>query len=375
MIPVARKNLFHNPARLAVALGGVIFGVVLTLVELGILMGFLQNSTKIIDRSPADLWILAPGTQNQDMAHPIPERVAERVGGMPGVAWAEHSIMAWGVWKGEDGKEENVEIVGVELDGHVGIPFDVDPLVAARLREPGTVLLDRAECARLGVHEPGTVIELWGRRAEVVGFTEGGRAFTTAAMLVASYEQSKEYIFTPMKGKTIFVQVKVQPAFDIEAVRESLQERIEGVEVLTSAEFRFRTQWYWLVTTGVGTGFLISALMGLLVGGAIVAQVLYANVMESLKEFAVMKAMGANTQRLLALLMEQALYIGLVGCTIGMTLASLTGRLVAATETPMHLPWQLSAAALGTTVLFCILASLIPARTLLRLEPAAVFMG
>jgi putative ABC transport system permease protein len=375
VISIARKNLFYNRTRLAVALGGVVFGVVLTLIQIGILLGFLNNATVVIDKSPADLWIMAPGTQNQDMAHPIPERTVERARATPGVEWAVNSIVAWGVWRGKDGKEENVEIVGVDLDGPVGIPYKVDPAVAARLREYGTVLLDDAEKKRLNVEHAGEVIELWGRRAEVVGFTQGGRSFTTAPMLVAAYDQAKEYLFTPMADKTIFVQVKAKPGVKVSVVQENLRQRLDGVEVLTAAEFRFRSKWYWLVTTGVGTGFLISALMGFLIGGAIVAQVLYANVVEHLKEYAVLKALGASPKRLVGILLEQALYVGFGGCGLAAIIAAVLGRVVEATQTPIWIPWYLIACSFFVTLAVCLTAAWVPAAKLRKLEPAMVFMG
>lgn len=375
MIPVAFKNLLHNRARLAVALGGVSFSVVLTLIELGILLGFLKNATAVIDRTPAELWVMAPQTPNQDMSHPISDRIAGQTRSVPGVAWAENLIFDWGVWKGADGRQENVQIIGIDLDGHIPLPLIAEKEDLEKLRRPNTVLLDTAERKRLGVDRVGVQAELWGRRAEVVGFTRGGRTFTTAAILVAQYDQAKEFTFTPMGGQTSFVQVKVADGHKIEDVQERLRERLAGVEVLTGAEFRARTIRYWLVTTGVGTGFLISALMGLLVGGAVVAQVLYANVVENLKEFGVMKALGASPWWQTGLLLEQAAYVGLGGCALGLLSSAGLARLVEATQTPIWMPWPLMLCALGVAVLICLAASMVPAAKLLRLEPAAVFMS
>ena len=51
---------------------------------------------------------------------------------------------------------------------------------------------------------------------------------------------------------------------------------------------------YWLTRTGIGISFGLAALLGLMVGLAVVAQTLYASVTERLKEFGTLKAMGAG---------------------------------------------------------------------------------
>ena len=51
---------------------------------------------------------------------------------------------------------------------------------------------------------------------------------------------------------------------------------------------------FWLTRTGIGISFGLAALLGLLVGLAVVAQTLYASVTERIKEFGTLKAMGAD---------------------------------------------------------------------------------
>jgi putative ABC transport system permease protein len=64
---------------------------------------------------------------------------------------------------------------------------------------------------------------------------------------------------------------------------------------------------YWLTRTGIGISFGLAAILGLLVGLAIVAQTLYASVKERIKEFATLKAMGADNRCIGRFLVSQAL--------------------------------------------------------------------
>ena len=61
MPPLAQRNLFHDKIRLTVTLTGIVFAVVLIVVELGLFVGFTQTTSSLIDHSGADLWVTAFG--------------------------------------------------------------------------------------------------------------------------------------------------------------------------------------------------------------------------------------------------------------------------------------------------------------------------
>ena len=57
MPPLAQRNLFHDKVRLTVTLTGIVFAVVLIVVELGLFVGFTVTTSSLIDHSNADLWV------------------------------------------------------------------------------------------------------------------------------------------------------------------------------------------------------------------------------------------------------------------------------------------------------------------------------
>ncbi len=54
MPPLARRNLFHDKVRLAVTLTGIVFAVVLIVVELGLFVGFTETTSSLVDHSGAE---------------------------------------------------------------------------------------------------------------------------------------------------------------------------------------------------------------------------------------------------------------------------------------------------------------------------------
>ena len=51
MPPLARRNLFHDKVRLIVTVTGIVFAVVLIVVELGLFVGFTETTSSLIDHS------------------------------------------------------------------------------------------------------------------------------------------------------------------------------------------------------------------------------------------------------------------------------------------------------------------------------------
>lgn len=373
-VPVARRNLFHNRRRLAAALAGVIFAVVLVNMEVGILLGFIANSTSFIDRMPADVWIMARGTPNFDMCQPIAEPTLQRVRAVGGVAWAEKMLVEWSTWKTADGTEEEIEVVGLPPGGNLAVPWTPDPPEASRLLEPRGVIVDRGEQARLGVRGVGDNAEMSGRRVRVVGFTTGLRSFTTTPYAIMRHADAAASS-AAAADSTSYILVKAAQGISPAQMRDRLRRELGNLDVLTTDEWRRRTQGYWLFTTGVGTAFLMAALLGFMVGGAVVGQVLYAMVMEQRAEFGVLKAMGAGRGFLGRVVLGQAALIGTIGYVAGMLATVLVFFLMRSTGTPMILTGELTAGCFGAVVVVCLVAAVLPMAKMIRLEPALVFRG
>jgi len=89
MPPLARRNLFHDKVRLTVTLTGIVFSLVLIVVEMGLFVGFTVTTSSIIDKSNADLWIVSRHTPYIEQGAPFSERKLYQVLATPGVASAE----------------------------------------------------------------------------------------------------------------------------------------------------------------------------------------------------------------------------------------------------------------------------------------------
>lgn len=110
------------------------------------------------------------------------------------------------------------------------------------------------------------------------------------------------------------------------------------------------------------------------VGGASIANYMYANVYERRQEIAILMAMGAASGFVLRLFLMKALVIGIVGGVagffIGTAMAVYLGPLIAGIPV-LPMP-SLLAGAIGISVALTMIASLFPALRATRLDPSTV---
>ena len=114
--------------------------------------------------------------------------------------------------------------------------------------------------------------------------------------------------------------------------------------------------------------------MGFIVGMSICYQVLYSDVSDRLAEFATLKAMGYSNAWLFRRVVEQAVYLALLGYAAGLVVSLLAFRLVhAATGLPTVFRPTTAAVVLLLTLLMCVLSGAFAARRLVAADPAQLY--
>src|SRR5262249_13903576 len=169
--------------------------------------------------------------------------------------------------------------------------------------------------------------------------------------------------------------VRVRPGTDLERLRTAIQAAMPpGVHVLTKPGLVAREQAFWDKVAPIGTVLSIGVVMGFIVRMAICYQVLYADIGDRLGEFATLKAMGYSSSWLFLRVVEQAVYLALLGYVAGVLVSLLTFRVVhAATGLPMLFRPTTAAIVLLLTVLMCIFSGAFAARRLVAADPAQLY--
>lgn len=371
---LAWRNLVHDKVRLTVTLTGIVFAVVLIVVQLGLFLGFTTATSGLIDRSNADLWITAPQVPYIETGVDFSERKAYLAMATPGVERVSKYIARFSQWKRPDGRQESVFVVGFEPGRDLGGPWNVVAGNPEDLAVPDNVFVDELYRDKLGVTHIGQTVEIRGRRARVAGFTRGIRSFTTAPYVFTSFKSAQDYAGV-REDQTVFLLVKAAPGTDLTALSAALEASIADVDVVTNARFASMTRFYWMFTTGAGVAVLLAAVLGLVVGVVVVAQTIYATTMDHLKEYGTLKAMGATNAYLYRIILQQAVLSAFAGYALGMVVSVFVVRGSAQGGAAILLPGWMALAMLGLTLVMCVSAAFVSINKVTRLDPAMVFKG
>jgi putative ABC transport system permease protein len=372
---LARKLLLHDRLRFTVAIAGVSVSVMLVLVQVGLYFGFMETASSLIDASRADIWVGKKGNDAFEFATPFDERAYYKVASVPGVKRAERVIINFAQFKLADGGDLGVQVVGVETPpGEVPLlgPWNVIAGDAHRLTEPGAIVVDRSEYAKLHIDRVGHLTEVSGVRAEVVALTSGIRSFTTSPIVFTDVRTARSYLRQLGDEAVTYVLVDVADGEDVDSVKARIT-ALPHLAAYTRSEMSSRTRTYWSSRTGVGAGFFTTAVLGIIVGFVVVGQILYSGTLQYIREYGTLKAMGARNSAVVNVILAQAMISAALGFVVGGGLAVAMKAAMAGANLTVALSPELYAATAVITAVMCAFAALLSIVKVLRLDPASVF--
>ena len=370
---LAIKAMLADRGKLLTSLLGIAFSVVLVNLQGGLLLGLIQKASLLVDYGQADIWVGHQHMTNVDMGTFIPERWIHRIRGIEGVDKAEPYVVMFAQATMPDGRFENVVVVGSEPGSLLGNAWVMDDGDARAIRQPDSVLVDVCDAARLGNPRVGDVREINGQRARIVGMTRGIVSFTTNPYVFTTLDRARDRytVGVPPDGCSYFL-VKAKPGVDPKALAQRIRERVPGLDAYDRQTYSWMCMEFWLMRTGIGISFGLAAVLGLLVGLAVVAQTLYASVNERLKEFGTLKALGADGPCIARFLLTQAMGTAFLGSLVGLGCSGFIGRVMSTPRAPVVLTYAVAAGSVTLIVVVCLLAAWLPYWRIRRIDPASV---
>ena len=366
------KMMLHDKLKMLGTLVGVIFAVLLANQQLATFMGLLSKNVLFLRNSGADVWIAPPGTNQFQAGKQLGDFALMRARVTEGVEWAEPLILGAATVATPVGGAEPVTLIGVHLPIRGGGPWNIVAGSAAALARPDTMIFEDADREKLGGLNLGSLREVSGHKIQVGGFTYGLIPFGPS-FAFAGYDLARELLKTP-RDRNNFVMVKVRPGVDPKRIATDLQATLgTDVKVMTRDEYMTNIYWYLLKSTPIGITFGTSTLFGLIVGFVIVSLSMFSAVVDNLREFGTLKALGATTADLAKLLFVQSVAYAIVGSTIGLALVSNLANAIRTPRLALVLLPQTFAGTFVVMTVLCVIASSLALFRLHRLEPAMVF--
>jgi putative ABC transport system permease protein len=364
-VPLARRNVLADRRRLIVSVFGVGAALALAVLVRALWLGTLAQTSVFVDNVEADLFVVEAGTQSLFYESSVlPASDVARVAALEGVSRADGALTRWVILDLHESKVP-VVVLGAAPD-RPGSPWSL----AAGHAPTGEreLALDRslAEEHGLGL---GDEMPLLGETFTIVGLSDGTRSWMGGGYLFLTDRAARDLLGGAPVASVVLV------AADDPTSTASAIERDAGLTVLTPAELAANDQEFLTGVMRLPVDLMVA--IAFAAGTMIVALTVYTAVVEQFREYGIVAAMGAGRWRIARLVFGQTVAVTALGIAVSVPLYVAASRLIL--ELRPQFAFQVSIGlAVGVVAaagVMALLAAIVPARRLLRLDPATVYRG
>jgi putative ABC transport system permease protein len=370
---IAFANLLQQRLRFVVAVAGTAMPILLLLLQLALVQAVRKEVTLLYRSFDFDL-VLMPATYEYMFSGGVFDRVRlSQARAVDGVADSFSLNVRDGAWTGQDLRRSPILVIGVDDKPS----FIADPQIRdgiAGLKTGNQVLADRFSGSSLGPLTPGTTAKLDDRQVTVAGqFSLGMFFYASGAAMMRNANLPQ--LTGDSSGSVSLGLIAVKPGYDPEIVRRELAEALPpDIRVLSRAELLDEEQRFFLSTKPLGIMVEVGMIVAFLAGAVMLWQVLSAEIMRRLGEFATLGAMGYGPPFILGVGFCETFLLGLAAF---LPAAVIGGLILEGLELATHLPsWPdlgLWLELLAIVLLMCAFCGISVARRIARAQPASLF--
>jgi putative ABC transport system permease protein len=375
ILQLAYKLLVNDKAKFTALLIGITFAVFLMMFVTSMLIGVLNHASATVINIGANMWVMDPAVQTIANSIGMPDYVLDGVRSMQGVKYAVPLYSGGALVKLPDGAYQSVTVVGLDDTSLLGRPELIQGKIEDIYAENAFIAVQDAEFPKLENPHIGSELQLNDHRGVIVGIakvsTSGLFGIPT---LYTTYERAIQYIPNP-RYTISYVLVEPKAPSDIQRIKQQVSAL--GYRALTKEEFMQKTSDFYKYQTGVGINIVIMTVISFIVGLSISGQTFYTFILENLERFGALKAIGARSRELVAMILFQAAFTSLTGYGLGVGLCTLLiwlARFRLPDYAAMVTYFNLSIAFV-MVLLIAGISSYIGVRKVLRIEPFEIFRG
>ncbi|BAZ48461.1 DevC protein [Nostoc sp. NIES-4103] len=379
--PLAWRQLMKEKTRLAVAVAGITFADMLMFIQLGFQSALFDASVKPHRSLQADLVLINPQFQTLFAVKSFSRERLYQALAYEGVQSVTSLYIGSGQWRNPETRLDRTILVwGIDP---TQTTFNLPEIQQNQyhLKQLYQVLFDQA-----GRPEYGTIgdmfqktgnlqTELNNKAISVKGLFSNGASFAADGNVIVSDSTFLQLFPQRQRDRIEVGLINLKPGADPEKVRSQLATGLPNdVRVLTLEGFAEVEKQYWENGTAIGFIFTLGTAVGFIVGIVIVYQILYSDVSDHLPEYATLKAMGYTDRYLLGVLLQEALFLAILGFLPGFILSfGLYQVTYAATMLPIFMKTERAIRVWILTVIMCSFSGAIAMRKLRSADPADVF--
>jgi putative ABC transport system permease protein len=337
MDSLVASNIRQRPTRTLISVAGVALGVLLVVLNTGLVEGMLNDRIRRERGIGAEIQfgreasMLSPSSSN-----PVDVRYADRLRKIQGVK--QVSPVGYYVQSGNSGL--GIEIVeGVEFDSYSAIT-GIKVVEGHPFQSDEDVLIDefKARHSRLGV---GSEIQVFGKMMKVAGIYSP-QVGSRIKMSLGALQRA-----LGAENKCFSILVKVEDPDKQAEVQQRINDELPGNKVILTRDLGLD---YGREIPGI-RGFVRAVLaLSIVVSSLVILLAMYTTITERTREIGILKSLGAPKRYIIGVIEKEALAISLIGVVVGLVLAIIAGWALERATTlqlEFHWSWVLRAALIG----------------------------
>lgn len=368
MLLIALRNLFQEKSRLLVSLAGVALSITLILSLFAIYQGAIVRDLRFLQESPADIFVLRKGMSNLYRGiSVVPLDQLKLIEQETGVAKVIPVISLRPTIEHEVG-QFSLFVTGFDPADLDQGPWEV--LEGNQEIQENEILISTVLAKKLNKQIGDDIAFSDSDHAwKVAGLVPGASSFGIHYAWISAAAAQKLSI---VPGSVNFGYVKISSGEDGPKLAEKLQEKYPNLSI------RSKQKTLEVAKTDLDSSFLpilkVILTIAVLVGTAVIGLTMYTATVDKHREIGILKAIGLSNQQLYGIVFLQTMLTTLIGLILGFGLTLAAGWLVVnVLDLPFVLQTRSILNALILVIAMGLIASLLPVRRLVSIDPAEVF--
>jgi putative ABC transport system permease protein len=373
-ILIAGANLLQRRLRLIVALAGTAVPIVLLMMQIAFLNGAREQVTRFYDFFDFDLIVVSSAYQFLVESGNFPRVRLTQAAAADGVDATYVINIANAGWTNTQ-TERNYPALLFGLDDNPS--FVRNPQVRAGLAALGpgrSILVDAYSTAGYGNVAAGSEGELNNFDVSIAGQFQLGSFFYSDGSAIVRNTDFPSYV--PADPLNVnFGLIRLSADADAGDVRNRIRANLaDDVRVLTRDEFIAAERAFFITTKPIGIMMQTSMWIAFLVGSIILLQVISTDVVNRMKEFATMKAMGFSPEFVFGVGLTQALLLAGGAFVVATAVSAIILAIVeAATHLSGGSPVYILGLSAAIVLTMTILAVVVVVRRIANADPAELY--
>ena len=389
MFRVAIEMLMHDKTKYIGLFIGIGFTAFLVTFSMSFLAGFMSRGFALVSENPsANVWVMDSAVSSPEATVNMSDASLGLVRGVKGVEYASALYIGDATARFANGNFQKFQVIGVDDATLSGAPKS-----ASSLRLPDSVIVDSGgtsgklqtplhkkdmwshdgshlHVATRELHH-GDKLLINDKRVIVADVSHTIARFPPRPLLYTTQSNFKRLIPAGKRYIT-FIMVRSEKGLSPKQLARNIVTQT-GLKAITSQRFKKETVlWYMINSEDVGD-MVNMVVLAMLVGFGVTGVMLYMFTYENIKQYAVLKAMGASKKQLSDMVFTQAFVGVVVGSGIGIAVAALIGQAIAGTDFPFRMMWFAPLFGFLGVLIVSITAAFISLRPILKMDSAVVF--